>query len=250
MIPEPAVPEIRETALEGMPTFYQLNNEFEGGGETFCVPTSGSSNLMWLASHGYPGLIETGWKPEEAQKEMVKKLAYYMATEKKDRFGTSGGTSHDRFRIGMDRYLTEHGYAKGAWSVTVPYTAHGRQDPPDPSLFLLLGPRTMIWATLGWYDFDQRKHLFARDPIGHQVSIHGIGIDPEGRLSYLLIADPGFKYRFKKVHLVSLPEGDLQSRQARTRTEGRFELKELSRIWGDWRDRHAILETIAIMTLD
>jgi len=246
----PNAPEIKEVILDGMPISYQTNSDFKGNGATYCVPASGSNNLVWLARHGYPKLINQYNNEETLQHEMIKTLAYYMATETRDKNGEGGGTPFERFRIGMDRYLQEAGYSVNKWAHTITYWNHNYQGPPDITQFCTLDSKTMLWAVIGWYNFDQSNNNYVRKEIGHQFSIVGYATDKYGSILNITIADPSFRYRYKKVTFNRLLAGKLKFKTNKTDSSEYYELKEVSHIWHDWRDEYAILESIISMNIN
>ena len=247
--PEPAsTHEI--VVLEGMPCFYQINIEFTANGEYHCAPTAASNALMWLANHGYPKLKPTAPDDETAQKELIKQLAYLMATQTK---ATNHGTPSDRFEIGIKVYAKEAGYACGSWQRSVRYYSHSFKQPLDINRVRVLSPNTMVWGTVGWYTYDSAKKQYSLEGT-HKITIAGYGISKQSNLvDYLIVADPDFKYRCKQVRLKMLQEGTLVGTQAgmkgKTEAKGFYEMMEMDQKWGDWRDRYCILEEIQSATI-
>lgn len=231
--------------LEGMPSFYQRNIEFDGGGKNFCGPTAASNALMWLADHGYPNLKPTAENGPRAQTEMIKRLACLMGTYRQ-------GTSVASFSSGIKSYLDSVGYSYKSWSFSGNSYAHKSQSPPDIGLVKAMSTgKTAIWLSVGWYDFDESCKKFTRHR-GHWVTLAGYESDQgEGDSpARLLVADPESPDKHKYVTLKKLNEGKLTDGQLRAEAKGYFNLVELDRETEDSRKKYCVLETIEVLTLE
>jgi hypothetical protein len=233
------------TLLEGMPSFYQRNSEFDGGGKNFCGPTAASNALMWLADNGYPNLKPAAENGYRAQTEMIKQLAGFMGTYRQ-------GTPVSAFTCGVKTYLKTAGYSSKSWVYSGNSSANRTQDPPDINLLKAVSAgNTAIWFSVGWYSLDESNQKYTRE-CGHWLTLVGFGKNRDGEddSNRLVIADSESPNSHKYITLRMLNDGKLSNGRSRMDAKGYFHVAELDKRRGDGRDEYCILETIEALTIE
>lgn len=224
---------------QDIPDYCQTNPEgqFPDHGAYFCGPVAVSNSLMSLAKNGFPRLVPSEMRDQDAQVKLIHQLAssgYINTTQRR-------GTNPPRLMAGVKRLIEESGYhierleQQGwmAWTSDFPALAK------VPSLEWIRqgfgSERSAVWLNVGWYALDRETQTYHRFG-GHWVTLVGYGKDRNGQEDCMtvMIHDPsprtGITTLTQYIKLVPLKAGVLMrnlssTRQVRQNAEGFLEMK-------------------------
>lgn len=170
--------------IAGTPHFFQCDPRggFPEEGRNYCCPTAVSDSLVYLASHGFPRLLNGAFaSPDDAQIAMIKRLAspQFMGTD------PSSGTNGSRACTGIRRYVEAAGYV----CQTLEFTGWHLQ-PKAPDLYwtaptslslswikrTTIDPHGAVWVNIGWYVHGTGPDEWKRVS-GHWVAVVGCVTD-------------------------------------------------------------------------
>lgn len=174
------------------PHFWQRDRRgrFENGGRDYCCPVAVSNSFVYLAQHGFPGLLTPG-EGDQPQIDLINQLVLpgYFDTD------PNTGTTPGSVLTGVQRYVENHGYHCArleyeGWRRVGHDNADAVKDSCPQLDWIADGirdPHGAVWLNVGWYAQDGAGEW--KRTGGHWVTVVGYGNAPH----ILLIHNPALR---------------------------------------------------------
>jgi len=145
----------------------------QDAGSMDCAPAAAASSILWLRTHGFPGL----WA-DEAPGALVEELARRMRTRERR------GTFAKRFLTGVESFVRSRGLRarRLEYRGRAPHPARFGPDGVAPDagwLRAALASKAVVWLGIGRYRRQDRGGVLRRES-GHWVSLAGVDVDERG----------------------------------------------------------------------